>query len=95
MHNPLPIILLIQDISYKDHMNIAVMCTNVPLKGEPEKKKRIQIYSSTSFFTWAKKTITIPDEGVTGTTGADAEILKRSGALCRPPQLADEENFRF
>ena len=27
--------------------------------------------------------------------GAGPEILKRSGALCRPPWLADEENFRF
>ena len=26
---------------------------------------------------------------------ADPEILKREGALCRPPWLADEENFRF
>ena len=28
-------------------------------------------------------------------TGADPEILKRGGALCRPPWLADEDNFRF
>ena len=28
-------------------------------------------------------------------TGADPEILKKGGALCRPPWLADEENFRF
>ena len=28
-------------------------------------------------------------------TGTDPEILKRSGALCRLPCLADEENFRF
>ena len=27
--------------------------------------------------------------------GADPEILKRGGALCRPPWLADEESFRF
>ena len=26
---------------------------------------------------------------------ADTEILKRGGALCGPPWLADEENFRF
>ena len=25
----------------------------------------------------------------------DPEILKKGGALCRPPWLADEENFRF
>ena len=28
-------------------------------------------------------------------TGTDPAILKRGGALCRPPYLADEENFRF
>ena len=28
-------------------------------------------------------------------TGADPEDLKRHGALCQPPWLADEENFRF
>ena len=28
-------------------------------------------------------------------TGADPEILKRGGALCRPPWLDNEENFRF
>ena len=28
-------------------------------------------------------------------SGADPEILKRGGALCRPLRLADEENFRF
>ena len=28
-------------------------------------------------------------------SGADPEILKRRGALCRPPWLADEENFTF
>ena len=27
-------------------------------------------------------------------TGTDPEILKTGGALCRPPWLADEENFR-
>ena len=27
--------------------------------------------------------------------GVDSEILKRRDALCQPPQLADEENFRF
>ena len=27
--------------------------------------------------------------------GVDSEILKRGDALCRPPWLADEENFRF
>ena len=27
--------------------------------------------------------------------GADSEILKRGSALCRPPGLIDEENFRF
>ena len=27
--------------------------------------------------------------------GADPEILKRGGALCWPPWLADEEKFRF
>ena len=27
--------------------------------------------------------------------GADPDILKRGGALCRPPKLADEWNFRF
>ena len=28
-------------------------------------------------------------------SGADPEILKRDGALCWPPWLADKENFRF
>ena len=28
-------------------------------------------------------------------TGAAPEILKRGGALCRPPWLADEENLDF
>ena len=28
-------------------------------------------------------------------SGADPEILKRGGALCQPPWLAVEENFRF
>ena len=28
-------------------------------------------------------------------SGADPEILKRGSALCRPPWLDDEENFRF
>ena len=28
-------------------------------------------------------------------SGADPEILKRGGALCRPPWLADEEIVRF
>ena len=32
---------------------------------------------------------------LTTLTEADPEILKRGGALCRPPWLADEENFRF
>ena len=27
--------------------------------------------------------------------GADPEIFKRGGALCRPLWLAGEENFRF
>ena len=27
--------------------------------------------------------------------GADPEILKREGALCRSPWLAGKENFRF
>ena len=27
--------------------------------------------------------------------GADPEILKSGGALCRPPWSANEENFRF
>ena len=28
-------------------------------------------------------------------SGANPEILKKGGALCRLPWLADEENFRF
>ena len=28
-------------------------------------------------------------------SGADPEILKRGGALCRPPWLADEQNLDF
>ena len=31
----------------------------------------------------------------TSGSGADPEILKRGGTLCRLPWLADEENFRF
>ena len=31
----------------------------------------------------------------TSMAGADPEILKRGGALCRSPWLANEENFRF
>ena len=27
--------------------------------------------------------------------GADPEILKRGGALCWPPELAGENNFKF
>ena len=27
--------------------------------------------------------------------GTDPEILKKGGAPCRPPWLADVENFRF
>ena len=28
-------------------------------------------------------------------SGADPEILKREGPVCRPPWLADKENCRF
>ena len=28
-------------------------------------------------------------------TGADQEILKMGGALCRPPWLAGDENYKF
>ena len=30
----------------------------------------------------------------TPSTGADSEILKREGALCRPPWLAGEKKFK-
>ena len=38
--------------------------------------------------------ISHPNFESSSVTGAEPEILKRGGALCWPPLLADEENFR-